>query len=79
MCTRWNKHTHHISDSVMRTNIVIDDELMENVLHITGIKTKREAVQQGLELLLLLSKQARIKEFRGKLKWEGDLHELRNW
>lgn len=79
MCTRWNKHTHQTSDFVMRTNIVIDDELMENVLQITGIKTKREAVQQGLELLLRLSKQARIKEFRGKLKWEGDLNEMRNW
>lgn len=79
MCTIRHKYTHQIADSVMRTNIVIEDELMENVLHITGIKTKREAVQQGLELLLLLSKQARIKEFRGKLKWEGDLHELRNW
>ena len=79
MCTIRHKYTHQIADSVMRTNIVIEDELMENVLHITGIKTKREAVQQGLELLLLLSKQARIKEFRGKLKWEGDLNEMRNW
>lgn len=79
MCTKGHQHTHQTSDFVMRTNIVIDDELMENVLQITGIKTKREAVQQGLELLLRLSKQARIKEFRGKLKWEGDLHELRNW
>ena len=63
----------------MRTNIVIDDDLMANVLKITGIKTKREAVEEGLKMLLSLSKQARIKELRGKLKWEGNLDEMRNW
>lgn len=57
----------------MRTNIVIDDELMEDVLKITGLKTKREAVEMGLKKLLELKQQEAIKNFKGKLKWEGDL------
>ena len=79
MCTTGHNYTHRQSDSVMRTNIVIDDELMEKVLKITGIKTKREAVEEGLKMLLNLGKQARVKKFRGKLKWEGDLNEMRKW
>ncbi len=57
----------------MRTNIVIDDELMQQTLKATGIKTKREAVERGLRLLLGLSQQEKIKQFRGKLRWDGDL------
>jgi len=61
----------------MRTNIVIDDALMENVLQATGLKTKREAVELGLRTLLILKKQEHIKAFRGKLRWDGDLDEMR--
>jgi Arc/MetJ family transcription regulator len=57
----------------MRTNIVIDDELMKDVLRITRLKTKREAVELGLRTLLRLRQQAEIRKFRGKLLWEGDL------
>jgi len=57
----------------MRTNIVIDDELMRLTLKATGIKTKREAVDRGLRLLLGLSQQETIKRFKGKLRWDGDL------
>jgi len=61
----------------MRTNIVIDDDLMNRVLKLTGIRTKREAVEMGLKALLKLKKQESIRNFRGKLDWEGDLDELR--
>ncbi len=61
----------------MRTNIVIDDELMKQVLKITGLKTKRAAVEQGLKTLLKLKKQEQIREYRGKLQWEGDLDAMR--
>jgi Arc/MetJ family transcription regulator len=57
----------------MRTNIIIDDELMTDVLKLTGIKSKREAVEQGLRILLALKQQEKIKQFKGALKWEGDL------
>lgn len=61
----------------MRTNIVIDDRLMRDTLRITGLKTKREAVEEGLRTLLRLKKQARIRRFRGKLDWQGDLGAMR--
>ena len=61
----------------MRTNIVIDDKLMRDTLRATGLKTKREAVEEGLRTLLRLSKQAEIRRFRGKLAWHGDLDAMR--
>lgn len=61
----------------MRTNIVIDDELMRETLRATGLKTKREAVELGLRTLLRLRKQAEIRQLRGKIAWEGDLDAMR--
>ena len=62
----------------MRTNIVIDDKLMRDTLRVTGLKTKREAVDQALRTLLRLRKQAEIRRFRGKLDWQGDLDAMRS-
>ena len=61
----------------MRTNIIIDDTLMADVLKATGAKTKREAVELGLKTLLTLKQQEAIKVFKGKLKWDGDLEQMR--
>ena len=61
----------------MRTNIVIDDQLMQDALRATGLKTKREAVELGLRTLLRLRQQAEIRRFRGKLDWQGDLDGMR--
>jgi len=61
----------------MRTNIVIDDSLMNDAMKLTGIATKREAVELGLKTLIRLKKQESIKKYRGKLKWEGDLDDMR--
>jgi Arc/MetJ family transcription regulator len=61
----------------MRTNIVIDDQLMADALKATGLKTKREAVELGLKTLIKLKQQEKIKAFKGKLKWEGNLEEMR--
>ena len=62
---------------IVRTNIVIDDRLMRETLQATGLKTKREAVEEGLRALLRLSRQAEVRRFRGKLKWKGDLNAMR--
>lgn len=61
----------------MKTRIVIDDALMTEVLRVTGAKTKQEAVELGLKTLLRLKNQERIRAFRGKLRWEGDLDAMR--
>ncbi|MBL4622414.1 MAG: type II toxin-antitoxin system VapB family antitoxin [Immundisolibacteraceae bacterium] len=61
----------------MRTNIEIDDELMNDVLKATGLKTKKDVVELGLKTLIRLKKQQRIKDFRGQLNWTGDLEGMR--
>jgi Arc/MetJ family transcription regulator len=66
-----------VEDTHLRTNIVIDDQLMKETLRATGLKTKREAVELGLRTLLRLSKQTEIRQLRGKLHWEGDLDAMR--
>ena len=61
----------------MRTNIVIDDDLMRDALRATGLKTKKEAVELGLRTLLRLKNQQQIKTLRGKVNWQGDLEKMR--
>lgn len=62
----------------MRTNIEIDDKLMSEVLKVTGLKTKKDAVELGLKTLIRLKKQEKIRAMRGKLTWTGDLDEMRS-
>ncbi len=61
----------------MRTNIVIDDELMDEALKASGLPTKKEVVEEGLKLIVRQNKQQAIRRLRGKLSWEGDLNEMR--
>ncbi len=63
--------------AVMRTNVVIDDELMDEAMKISRLKTKKAAVEEGLKLLVRFKKQEEIRKFRGKLNWVGDLEEMR--
>jgi Arc/MetJ family transcription regulator len=62
----------------MRTNIVIDDKLMRDALRASGLRTKREAVDHALRTLVRLSRQAEIRQLRGKLDWQGDLDAMRS-
>ncbi len=71
VCMFIGKDTH------MRTNIVIDDALMDEAMKASGAQTKREAVEMGLKTLLRLSRQADIRKLRGKLDWQGDLDAMR--
>jgi len=57
----------------MRTNIVLDDKLIERAQKLTGIKTKREVVHEALRLLILLNEQGEVRSLRGKLPWDGNL------
>ena len=61
----------------MRTNIEIDDKLMKETLRVTGLKTKREAVELALTELVRIRKQADVKKLRGLFHWEGDLEKMR--
>ena len=62
---------------IMRTNIVIDDTLITEAMRLTGLKTKKEAVELGLRTLLRLRQQEAIRRWRGKLDWQGDLNAMR--
>jgi len=61
----------------MRTNIEIDDQLIQQAMRSSGAPTKRAAVEAGLRLLVQTHSQGAIRKFRGKLKWEGDLDQSR--
>ena len=61
----------------MRTNIVIDDDLMSNALKVSGLKTKKDAVEEGLRLLVQRNAQREIRKLRGQINWDGDLSQMR--
>ena len=61
----------------MRTNIEIDEDLMTQVLAATGLPSKRAAVDAALKLMLRLNRQKEVLELAGKIRWEGDLDEMR--
>lgn len=61
----------------MRTNVAIDDVLMESALKVSGIKTKKDTIEEALKLLVQIKNQENIKGFRGKLKWTGNLDIMR--
>jgi len=61
----------------MRTNIDIDDRLMRRAMRSSGSKTKRAAVEEGLRLLIRTRAQTAIRRLRGKIQWEGNLHNSR--
>lgn len=62
---------------LMRTNIVIEDKLMKKAMHAGHYKTKKETITAALELLVHYHNQTKVKAYRGKLKWEGDLNKMR--
>lgn len=61
----------------MRTNIVIDEELLKEALAATGLPTKRAVVEEGLRRLVQIKRQEEIRKARGTLHWEGDLDAMR--
>jgi len=61
----------------MRTNIVIDDDLMNEAMTLSKLKTKKAVVETGLKLLVQIKKQERLKSLRGKIEWDGDLDAMR--
>ena len=62
----------------MRTNIELNDMLIREAKELGGYKTKKEAVEEGLKLLVRLKKQKVFKKYRGQLKWEGNLDKMRS-
>jgi Arc/MetJ family transcription regulator len=61
----------------MRTNVVIDETLMAEAMRCSGLRTKKAVIEEALRTLVRLKSQERIRNLRGKLRWEGDLDTLR--
>jgi len=61
----------------MRTNVVIDDELMSRALRSSGCTTKRSVIETGLRLLVQVNSQKKLRQLKGKIHWQGDLDEMR--
>jgi len=61
----------------MRTNIEIDDELMQQVRVLCGDKSKEAIIDEALRLLVRMKSQQKLKDLQGKLQWEGNLKEMR--
>ena len=56
---------------------MIDDQLMEQAMKSSGLKTKKAVVEEALRLLIKWKNQSRVIELKGKVKWEGDLESSR--
>jgi hypothetical protein len=50
---------------------------MISALKVSGFRTKKDAIEEGLKLLVQMNSHKEIKKFRGKLKWSGNLNEMR--
>ena len=61
----------------MRTNIEIEDRLMGEALKLTGVRTKREAVDLALRELVARHRQLGVLKLSGRVHWEGDLESSR--
>jgi Arc/MetJ family transcription regulator len=61
----------------MRTNVDIDDQLMEEAMQNSDSKTKKGVVEEAWSLLIQTCGQASIRSLFGTVKWEGNLEESR--
>jgi len=59
------------------TSAVFDDELVARALELGGYRTKRSAIEAGLRLLVQVNVQQQLRALCGKVRWEGDLGEMR--
>lgn len=61
----------------MRTNVVLDDSLLDSALRLGGLKTKKATIESALKLFIQIKGQKKIKKLKGKIHWEGNLDKMR--
>lgn len=61
----------------MRISVVLDDDLVKSALKASGLKSRKEVIDEGLKLLINVHSQTKIRAFRGKLRWSGNLNKMR--
>lgn len=62
----------------MRTNIDIDNNLMQKARKINKLKTKKEIVDIALRTYIKVNQRKELLKLFGKVKWEGNLNQMRN-
>ncbi len=62
-----------------RTNIIIDDKLMNEAKKLTGLETMKDVVDEALRRLIQINKQKEVRKLKGKIHWEGNLNEMRKF
>ena len=60
-----------------RTNIVLDEKVVEKALRLTGLTTQRELVDHALRELVRRLEITKLQELEGKIDWDGDLAQMR--
>lgn len=66
-----------MDSNYIRTNIVLDKQLLNDALQATGVKTRRELIDHALRELLRHKQQYKLLDLKGKITWEGDLDAMR--
>ena len=61
----------------MRTTVIVDEKLIQAAMRATGLANKREVIEEGLRMLIKIKRQVGVRRLRGKIKWEGDLNQMR--
>lgn len=61
----------------MRTNIDLDDRLVQEAIKLSKLKTKKEVVQEALKNYVAWMKKKELLSLRGRIVWEGNLKEMR--
>jgi Arc/MetJ family transcription regulator len=61
----------------MRTNIELDDVLMEQALKLSNISTKKDVIHEALKNYVAWMKKKQLLDLKGNVKWEGSLKDMR--
>ncbi len=61
----------------MRTNIEIDELIMQQIIRLSAVKTRRRAIEEAIKRYMRHVAQVELLKLKGKIKWEGDLDDMR--
>ena len=76
MCINFSIFTHKFLS--MRTNIELDDALVNQAIKLSKLKTKREVVQEALKNYVAYMKKKELLNLKGRVTWEGSIKEMRS-
>lgn len=60
-----------------RTNVVLDENLIEEAKRLTGIRYTRDVIDMAIRQFVMNRRRGRILELPDDARWEGDLNAMR--